>query len=141
MRSKNFGIVALIMGILGFFTFCIPIAGAIIAFIGVVFGIVSITNAFNDNENKSLPITGLSISFLAFIIAILFNIGAKKFWNNNIDKNNNFNFFNDSNYIENFDDIDTNDFDLDSALIDNKDFNNLDNSNEDFENGPGNPPN
>lgn len=143
MRSKNFGIVALILGIIGFFTFCIPIVGAIIAFIGVIFGIISTTRAFNTNENKGLPITGLTISFLAFVLAILFNIGAKKFWNNNNNNNNNnnFNLFNDSNYIENFDDIDTNSFDLDSALLNNKDFNNIDNSKQDFENGPGNPPN
>jgi len=139
MQSKNFAIVALIMGILGFFTFCIPIFGIIVALTGVIFGVISLIRAFNSNEKNGLPITGLTISIFALILAILFKFGAKDFWKSNNDKN--LNFYDDSIYVNNYDNVDTNAFDLDSALLENKDFNNLKNSNKDFNNGPGNPPN
>ncbi len=151
-QTKTFGTLALVFGIVSLVLFCIPLFSVFIATLGVIFGIVAIIGATKENQDKGMSIAGIIISIFGLLIGIGVNVfifGDLK--NKTEDFFNKFsnNFYDDSLYNDDYysdslfddiPDIDTNLTDVDSLLMNGDEINDLNNSNNDFDNGPGNPP-
>jgi len=127
--SFVFGIFAIVLFFVPFFSFLVALAGVIIC-----------TYVFfkNDNEYKRKIITPLILNIIALIIAIIYNLAffkeIKQQFYPYYDPDTN-------SYYEPYEPyIDTTMDDTDSLMLDENDLNNLDNSMTDTSNGPGNAP-
>ncbi|MBN2892565.1 MAG: DUF4190 domain-containing protein [Bacteroidales bacterium] len=136
-QVKTLGILSLVIGIVSLVVFCIPVISGLLAFTGLVLGIIGIVSASKSNEPKGLVIAGTVLSGMGFLIGIamnlaLFNNSNDFFnWDSNFDNNND---FYDPYY---YDDFDTNYTDIDSMLLDSNDLENLDPTMNQEDNGPG----
>lgn len=150
-QIKTLGILSLVFGIVSLVLFCIPIFSLLLSFTGLLLGIIGFSQASKTQEPKGTVTSGLIISILAFLIAVVYNatiFGLLGDVNNFFDGGDWFNdepnpyydpYYDDPYYDPN--DIDTNMTDVDSLLLDPAEINNLDNSSNDFDNGPGPAPN
>ncbi len=141
-QVKTLGIISLIAGILALIIFCVPVVAFLIAAVGLTLGIIGTVNATKNNLPKSLVLSGLIISAFSFLLGLVWNIFVIGEFGNDFDFNNN-NFFDSYNQDQYYDpnDIDTNLNDKDSLLMDPDEIDDLENSNDDFDNGPGPAPN
>lgn len=150
-QIKTLGILSLVFGIVALVMFCIPIFASILATLGLIFGIIGVSKANKTNEPKGTVTSGLIISILSFLIGVAYNgfiLGLFGDFDDLWHDDDWFNddpdaYYEDNPYYNPYDpnDIDTNLTDVDSLLLDPDQINDLDNSNSDFDNGPGPAPN
>ena len=138
-QVKTLGVISLIIGILSLLVFCIPVVALIMAVSGFVLGISGIVSAKKSSESNGLSIAGTVLSGMALLIGIVWNIvvftGGRDFF-----KNDNNNWFDDNDnyeYYDNYDDADTNYWDVDSLMLDEDEIDDLNQNMDDEDNGPG----
>jgi len=141
-EGRGYGIGGLVLGIIGLLTSCIPVVGLALGLIGLIVSIIGFSKANKANARKQLIIAAIIISLIAsvsgggFLYYYVRNID-KDFidnFNNNYNNNNNDMFFDQN---ERLNEIDRN---FDSMQLDEDEFNKLNKSMNDKNNGPGSAP-
>ena len=67
-EGRGFGIAGLVLGLIGFFTSCIPVFGLFVGIIGLILSIVGLSKANKVNARKQLIIGGLVVSIFAALL-------------------------------------------------------------------------
>jgi hypothetical protein len=151
VRVNSFGTVSIVLGVVVLFLFCLPIISVFLAAIGLVFGVLSYAEAKKQNESTSKGITGIMLNVLALLLSISVNVyyfenrkdfldgfdnSYDEYWDDNWDDS--LDNYDENNYYD--DDMDTNFSDVDSLMLDENQLNDLNNTIDDPDNGPGTPP-
>ncbi len=151
-KSKTLGILALVFGIISLLFFWVPVLSVVLAFAGLILGIIGIIKASKYDEEKALVIVGTVVSVISFGVGVIFSLFLLKA----VEKFNDFkedawfdsewfdsDFFNNQNddiFYEDEDQIDTNNIDIDSLLMNSEELKNLETTIDDPNNGPGDAP-
>lgn len=69
------GIASLVLGIIGLICSCIPCFSQLLAFLGLIFGIIDMSNKSKGNESKGCAITGTVLSGITIVIGIIMVFG------------------------------------------------------------------
>lgn len=65
------GVASLVLGILGLLLSCIPCFSQLLAFLGLIFGIVGAAKKSKEGESKGCAIAGLVLSAVTLVLSII----------------------------------------------------------------------